>query len=141
MPADPMKRRRDERGMSISVLAAVGIPAFILALGIGIDFAGQTSAESEALAVAGEAARAGVQAVQVGHGGVSIVGRQARHAAESHASASGYTGSAVVASDGVAVTIRGSYQTRFLGLIGIHSLRYEATGRALYAEAVDDEEA
>lgn len=134
-------KRRDERGMSISVWAAMGMPAFILALGIGIDFAGQTSAESEARAVAAEAARAGAQAAQVGHGGLGIERRQAKQAAESHASASGHTGSAVAGPGGVEVTIRGSYQTRFLGLIGIHSLRYEASERALYAEAVGDEEA
>lgn len=133
--------RRDERGMSISVWAAVGVPAFVLALGIGVDFSGQVSAEAEARAVAGEAARAGAQAAQVGHGGLSLAGRLARRAAESHASASGYAGTVIVNPDGVEVTIRGSYQTRFLGFIGVHSLRYEATERALYVEAVDDEEA
>ena len=41
---------RDERGLAISVWASVSLPAFIIAVGLGVDFAGHATAEQEARA-------------------------------------------------------------------------------------------
>ena len=39
---------RDERGVSLSVWTAVAMPAFIVAVGLGVDFSGHAAAEQEA---------------------------------------------------------------------------------------------
>ena len=37
-------RARDERGLSLSVWTTVALPAFIVAVGIGVDFSGHAAA-------------------------------------------------------------------------------------------------
>ena len=49
---------RDERGVSLSVWTAVAMPAFIVAVGLGVDFSGHAAAEQEAREVRQAAAAA-----------------------------------------------------------------------------------
>ena len=63
---------RDERGVSLSVWTAVAMPAFIVAVGLGVDFSGHAAAEQEARAIAGQAARAATHEVVLTEAGVSL---------------------------------------------------------------------
>lgn len=117
--------------MSISVWAAIGMPAFILALGLGVDFAGHTAAQEEARQVAGEAARAGAQGADIGRARIKADPEEAQAKAEEFAVGSGYlASSAAVDADGVKVTIRGEYETVFLGVIGVYTLPYEVSSQS-----------
>lgn len=115
-----------ERG-AIAVWTAVAIPGFILALGIGVDFAGHTSASQEARAVASEAARAGGQQMMMGgHRAVLDVAR-ARTTSRDYVRASQWDADVVADGDTVTVTVTGRYECQFLSVIGIDDLPVSAT--------------
>ena len=117
--------------MSLSVWTAVAMPAFIIAVGLGVDFSGHAAAEQEAREVAAQAARAAVHQVVVTADGPKLDVIAGKHAARSYAQAAGYTADvALTSATGARVTVRGSYSTRFLGLIGVYSMNVEGEGRA-----------
>lgn len=122
-------RKRIERG-AIAVWTAVALPAFIVAIGLGVDFSGHTRATQEARAVAAEAARTGGQQVSLGSGRAAPVLAAGRAAAERYAERAGYTGTATVGSTRIDVTVRTQYETFFLGIIGIWSLDVEGSASA-----------
>lgn len=119
-----------ERG-ALAVWTAVAMPAFVLCVGLGVDFSGHATAEQEARAVAQEAARAGGQYLQVTDGRAVPDTRRAELAANAYVAASDFSGSTEAGPDGViAVEVWGRYATQFLGLIGINTLPLEATATA-----------
>lgn len=122
--------KRDQRGLSISVWFALVMPAIILAVGIGVDFSGRTTKEQEARSIAAEAARAGANSTSLT--GVQLaIGSHSDDAVREFAKHSGYTATRVaVKGDTIHVTLKGGYETRFLGLIGINELPIEVTGTA-----------
>lgn len=121
---------RDERG-SLATWTALVMPAFILCVGLGVDFAGHATAEQEARAVAGEAARAGGQYLEVRDGRAHPDTHRAERAAQDFVAASLLSGSVVVGADGtVTVHVQGEYPTQFLGMIGIDVLPLRAVGSA-----------
>lgn len=120
----------NERG-SLAVWTALVMPAFILCVGLGVDFAGHASAAQEARAVAQEAARAGGQYLLVVDGRARPDPWRAERAANAYVAASSLSGSAVARADGViTVQVSGQYATQFLGMIGINTLPLHATGTA-----------
>lgn len=120
----------DERG-SLAVWTAVVMPAFILCVGLGVDFAGHATAEQEARAVAQEAARAGGQYLAVRDGRARPDVRRAESAAHDYVAASSLSGTAHAGVDGeINVVVSGRYTTQFLGMIGIDALPLNATGTA-----------
>lgn len=125
-----MGRRRDERGLSLSVWAAVAMPAFIVAVGIGVDFSGHAAAAQEAREVAAQAARAATHEVVLTSAGPQLDVGAAKLAARSFAESAGYSADVVVAGESASVTLRGSYETSFLGVIGIHTIAVEGSGSA-----------
>lgn len=134
--------RRDERGLSLSVWTAVAMPAFIVAVGLGVDFSGHAAAEQEARAIAAEAARAGTHAVVVYDSGPRLDAAAARRAGERFAAAAGYAARVDVHGDStVLVTVTGSYETLFLGLIGVESIGFTATSSADAVRTLDGDEA
>lgn len=128
---------RDERG-AIAVWAAVAIPAFVVVIGMGVDFSGHATAQQEARAVAAEAARAGGQYLDAGPGTRPRPNPvMARRAAMAYVAASDYSGSVTVGGGTVAVSVSGSYETLFLGIIGVNSLPLRAEGAATIQVVVD----
>ena len=120
----------DERG-SLAVWTALVMPAFILCVGLGVDFSSHAAAEQEARAVAQEAARAGGQYLSVRDGRARPDAVRAERAATDYLAASSLAGSASVSSDGtITVRVAGTHPTRFLSMIGINSLPVSATGTA-----------
>lgn len=138
---EPRSRDRDERG-AISVWVSVALVAFILCLGIGVDFAGHAAAEQHARAVAAEAARAGGQFLDTQPG---VRPRPdvyaATRAASAYIAASGFiTGTATVEASVIHTTVTGTYQTKFLGIIGISTLPLTAEGAASVTPVIDGQE-
>lgn len=119
-----------ERGM-VSVWVAVALFAFIVAVGIGVDFAGHAAATQDARAVAAEAARAGGQQLRVDGGRARPDVHRAIQAANAYVAASTYQGNTSIrGGDTVAVTVTGTYDTQFLSIIGLSGIPVEATGHA-----------
>ena len=63
---------RDQRGLALSVWTSVSLPAFILMVGLGVDFAGHAAAEQEARAVASQAARAATHELRITPDGATL---------------------------------------------------------------------
>lgn len=117
------------------------MPAFIVCVGLGVDFAGHASAEQEARAVAQEAARAGGQYLVLSGGRARPDIHHAQRAANSYLAASSLSGNVVVGTGGdITVEVSGRYPTQFLGMIGINSLPLHATGSAHVVSVIDGNE-
>ncbi len=111
----------------VSVWVSVALVAFILVIGIGVDFAGHAVSSQDARAVAAEAARAGGQQLTVTSGRA----RPDVHAAITYVAATPYTGSTTVhGGDTITVTVTGHYTCSFLSIIGITRLPVRETGTA-----------
>lgn len=131
----------DERGLALSVWTAMVLPAFIVAVGIGVDFAGQATAAQEARAIAAEAARAATHEIVIGPAGPVLDVPRAKAAALNFASVSGHRASVTMSGGSTAtVRIESSYQTVFLGLIGIHEIGFDVTGSARAVRTFDGAE-
>lgn len=132
-----MPARTDQRG-SITVWAAATLLGFIVAVGLGVDFAGQAGRQAEARAVAGQAARSAGQQVIHRDGRIVLDPVRSRRAALSQVSAAGLSGTFSHSSPtSVEVTVTGSYTTTFLGIIGISSIPVKASAAADLTSAVD----
>lgn len=136
-----MTRRRDQRGLALSVWTAAAMPGLIITVGLGVDFSGHAAAEQEARAVAAQAARAATHEVRVTAAGAALDAPAARRAAVAFLRDAGYDGSATVMADRAVVSAHGSYRTLFLGLIGIAAIPVEVTGSARAVATVDGSEA
>ncbi|MHA6525811.1 hypothetical protein [Tessaracoccus sp. G1721] len=122
--------------------ASVSLPACIIAVGLGVDFAGHTTAEQEARAVAAQAARAATHEIRVTPSGATLDVAAAKREAVGFAQAAGFTGEArVEGGERVHVTVRGAYETLFLGIIAINSIPIEVQGSARAVTTVDGAEA
>ena len=115
----------------VAVWVSVSLVAFIMVIGIGVDFAGHAAAAQDARAVAAEAARAGGQHLTLDSGHARPDVHTAITAANTYVAASPWTSSAkVTAGDSITVTATGRYETKFISIIGISSLRVTGTGTA-----------
>ncbi|HET8616195.1 MAG TPA: Tad domain-containing protein [Actinomycetales bacterium] len=128
----PRPRARDERG-SITVWLALASFAMIFFVGLAVDLGGQVHAHERAHDVAAQAARAGGEQVNGGPAiqgtGLTVNPAAARAAAQRYLDQAGVDGTVMVtSSDTITVTVHDSYDSQFLGLIGIH--RLEVTGTA-----------
>lgn len=124
------QRRLGERGM-VSVWVAVALMAFIVIVGIGVDFAGHAAASQDARAVASEAARAGGQHLVIDSGRARPDLYNAIRAADAFIAASPYTGTTTIhGGDTVTVDVTGTYDTQFLGIISVTTLPLRESGSA-----------
>ena len=123
--------KRCERG-AVAVWVAMLMPALLIAVGLGVDLAGHAAAEQELRSVALEAARRGCQELAVEDGGRKSMDVHAgRRAAERRLAAAGVAGQVTVSPDGrVGIRAEGSYDTLFLGVIGIDAIRTSGTAEA-----------
>ncbi|MFG2425196.1 pilus assembly protein TadG-related protein [Streptomyces sp. NPDC048448] len=128
----PRHAQQDEGG--VTVFVAVCVLGLIGIIGVAVDGGTKMAATERADYVAGEAARAGGQAIdpaQAVTGKAIIVDPQdAIAAAKAYLRSAGATGTVTVSGDGksVAVTVSGSSDTTFLSAVGIGSL--PVTGHA-----------
>jgi len=128
-PVSP-QRRRDDRGVSMSVLVTVLLPILLISAGVAVDGAERSRAVRVAHTVAAEAARAGCEegsaAQLVGQDGSSAA-RVAAEASARKAKADGLSQLVInVNGDAVSVATEITRPTRLLALIGLT----EVHGRA-----------
>ncbi|WP_330334770.1 hypothetical protein OHS33_36835 [Streptomyces sp. NBC_00536] len=126
--------RQDQGG--IAVYTAIVTVALLGIIGLAIDGGGKLRATERADAVAMEAARAAGQAIDPA---AAITGAPVRAdptaaqvAAQAYLGRAGAQGSATVSADGtqLTITVHGSYQTKFLGIVGIGSMDVTGHGSA-----------
>ncbi|NHB84258.1 hypothetical protein G7085_05475 [Tessaracoccus sp. HDW20] len=121
---------------------AVAMPAFIITVGLGVDFSGHAEAEQEARSIAAEAARAAAHEVIITDGGPRLDVGAARRAGQAFAADAGYRASVEVTGATTArVTISGAYPTIFLGLIGVQTIDFQVASSAAAVSTLNGEEA
>ena len=123
-----------DRG-AVTLFLAIAMVGLLALAGLVVDGGAKVRAVQRSDRIAGEAARAAGQAIDVagvlrGDGDVRVDRRSALRAAESYLHAAGVQGSARVidGGTGIAVTTTTSEPTIFLGLIGV--AQFTVTGRA-----------
>ena len=119
-----MSRRPDDERGSVSVWLITASFVMTTLVGLAVDLGGQVHAQQRAHDLAAQAARAGGEQLQAAPAiqgrYVAVDAAAARRAANSYLSAAGVSGSVAVRNgDTVAVTVRDTYETKFLGIIGI----------------------
>lgn len=128
-------RRWDDRG-GVTVFVAVCVVALIGIIGVAVDGGGKMRATERADHVAGEAARAGGQAIDpaAAISGESIVVKpqDAVAAAQAYLHSVGATGAVSVSADGKTLTVRttAAYATKFMPVVGIGSMPVTGHGSA-----------
>ncbi|MEU3735379.1 pilus assembly protein TadG-related protein [Streptomyces sp. NPDC033538] len=133
--------RWDDRG-GVTVFVAVCVVALIGIIGVAVDGGGKMRATERADHVAGEAARAGGQAIDptAAISGESIVvkSQDAIAAAQAYLRSVGATGTVSVSADGKTLTVHttGTYATKFLPVVGIGSMPVTGHGSATLLHGV-----
>ncbi|MEV5645050.1 Tad domain-containing protein [Streptomyces flaveolus] len=133
--------RWDDRG-GVTAFVAVCVVALIGIIGVAVDGGGQMRATERADHIAGEAARAGGQAIDptTAISGESIVVKpqDAIAAAQSYLQSVGATGTVSVSPDGKTLTVHttGTYATNFLPVVGIGSMPVTGHGSATLLHGV-----
>lgn len=122
--------------VAVCVIALIGI------IGVAVDGGSKMRAMERADYVAGEAARAGGQAIDPAEAinGTAIVvdPQDAAAAAHAYLRSAGATGTVSVSGDGKTLTVNvtGSYDTKFLSVVGIGSLSVTGQGKATLLHGV-----
>ncbi|MGW2766106.1 TadE/TadG family type IV pilus assembly protein [Streptomyces sp. NPDC001275] len=135
------RARLDDRG-GVTVFVAVCVIALIGIIGVAVDGGSKMRATERADFIAGEAARAGGQAIDpadaISGTGIVVDPQAAAAAAQSYLRSAGATGTVSVSGDGKAltVTVTGSYNTKFLSVVGIGSLSVTGHGKATLLHGV-----
>lgn len=133
--------RWDDRG-GVTVFVAVCVIALIGIIGVAVDGGSKMRATERADYIAGEAARAGGQAIDPAEAitGKAIVvdPQDAQAAAQTYLRSAGATGTVRVSGDGktLNVTVTGTYDTKFLSAVGIGSLSVTGQGKATLLHGV-----
>lgn len=130
-----------DRG-SVTVFTVLIAAVVLIMTGLAVDVSGQIHAMQEARSVAREAARAGAQQVQAGPAmrGVGAVSDTAGAvpAANAYLAAAGVSGAAALTgATTVRVEVTATYQTRFLGVIGVGSLSANGSGEARITRSLE----
>ncbi|MFI8301728.1 TadE/TadG family type IV pilus assembly protein [Streptomyces nigra] len=132
---------RDDQG-GVTVFVAVCVLVLIGIIGIAVDGGGKMRATQRADYIAGEAARAGGQAIdpaQAINGNAIVVDPQdAMAAAQAYLHSAGALGTVSVSGDGktLSVVVNGSHDTTFLAAVGIGSLAVTGHGTATLLHGV-----
>ncbi|MFF0706342.1 TadE/TadG family type IV pilus assembly protein [Streptomyces tendae] len=131
----------DDRG-GVTVFVAICVVALIGIIGVAVDGGGKMRATERADHVAGEAARAGGQAIDptAAISGESIVVKpqDAVAAAQAYLHSVGVPGTVNVSADGKTLTVHttGTYATKFLPVVGIGSMPVTGHGSATLLHGV-----
>jgi Flp pilus assembly protein TadG len=133
--------RLDDRG-GVTVFVAVCVVVLIGIIGVAVDGGGKMRATERADHIAGEAARAGGQAIDpaaaISGDRVVVRPQDAIAAAQGYLRSVGATGTVQVSADGKTLTVRttGSYATKFLPVVGIGSMPVTGHGSATLLHGV-----
>ncbi|MGW5657257.1 TadE/TadG family type IV pilus assembly protein [Streptomyces humi] len=136
-----LRTRSDDRG-GVTVFVAVCVFALIGIIGLVVDGGSKMRESERADYIAGEAARAGGQAVDpadaISGTAIDVDPRAAAAAARAYLNSVGATGTVSVSEDGkmLTVTVTGSYDTKFLPAVGIDSLSVTGRGKATLLHGV-----
>ena len=139
MMRHPVGRQRDERG-AISVWFATASLVMIILVGMTVDVGGKVHAQQQARSAAAQGARTGAQEVHgsaVRGGDLHVDINAAKSAAQRYLNAAGVEGSVtVVNGDTLIVRTTDTYDSKFLGIIGLDSMRVtgEASARLIRAQ-------
>lgn len=112
---------------SVSVWLAAASFIMIVLVGLAVDLGGQVHAQQRARAVAAQAARVAGEQLQASDAirglSATVEVAQARTAAQAYITAAGMTGTVTITgADLVKVDTATTYQTIFLGIIGLNSM-------------------
>ncbi|MGW7824655.1 TadE/TadG family type IV pilus assembly protein [Streptomyces puniciscabiei] len=135
------RARLDDRG-GVTVFVAVCVIALIGIIGVAVDGGSKMRATERADYIAGEAARAGGQAIDptdaINGRAITVDPQAASAAAQAYLRSAGAIGTVSVSGDGktLTVTVTGSYDTRFLSVVGIGSLSVTGHGKATLLHGV-----
>ena len=135
------RRRLDDRG-GVTVFVAVCVIALIGIIGIAVDGGSKMRATERADYIAGEAARAGGQAIDpaeaISGRAIVVDPQDAAAAAQAYLHSAGASGTVSVSADGktLTVTVTSSYDTKFLSVVGIGSLPVAGHGKATLLHGV-----
>lgn len=128
-----LAREGRDRG-SVAVFVAAIVPALLAVFGLVLDLGQQLRAQRTAAAVAQEAARAGVESVDLGHyrgGALRVDAATAAAAARGYLAAAGYSGLVRLTGPAtLSVTVTVTRPTQVLGMVGISSWNATETARA-----------
>lgn len=134
------KLKQDHGSMSIWVITSAFV--MIMLVGIAVDLGGRVYAQQNAQDVARQAARTAGQEIQapgaVRGEEVAADPRAAQQAAQRHLDATDLSGTAtVVDSETMHIATSDTYETKFLGIIGINSFTVRGEADARIAHVVD----
>ncbi|MFF3617247.1 TadE/TadG family type IV pilus assembly protein [Streptomyces sp. NPDC002580] len=136
-----VRRSRADTG-GVTVFVAVCVLVLIGIIGIAVDGGGTMAATERADYVAGEAARAGGQAIDPAQAvtgrAIAVDPQDAQAAAQAYLRSVGSVGAVSVSGDGktLTVTVTGTYDTAFLSAVGIGSLQVSGRGTATLLHGV-----
>lgn len=136
-----MGTRPDERG-SISLWLAMTASVMVLVIGIAVDLGGQVGAQQRVRDIAAQAARQGGNQVTAGRAmrgeSATVDPVAARAAAAQYLQAAGVSGEVRLEAGGTVlrVTCRDTYETVFLGMIGVNRLTVTGESSARVVRAV-----
>ncbi|MGV9248712.1 TadE/TadG family type IV pilus assembly protein [Streptomyces sp. NPDC003710] len=137
-----LRRARLDDAGGVTVFVAVCVIALIGIIGVAVDGGGTMRATERADYIAGEAARAGGQAIDpadaISGTAITVDPQAAAAAAQAYLSSAGATGTVSVSGDGktLNVIVTGTYGTKFLSVVGIGSLSVTGHGRATLLHGV-----
>ncbi|MGI5414210.1 TadE/TadG family type IV pilus assembly protein [Streptomyces chartreusis] len=136
-----LRARLDDQG-GVTVFVALCVLALIGIIGIAVDGGSKMRATERADYVAGEAARAGGQAIDpaeaISGNAIVVDPQDAAAAAQAYLQSAGASGTVRVSGDGktLSVVVTGSYDTKFLAAVGIGSLSVTGHGKATLLHGV-----
>jgi len=128
-----MSHSRRDKG-SVTIWLALASFVMIVLVGVAVDLSGQVYAQQHARDIAAQAARTAGQQINASRGvrgiGAQTNTAQAIAAATSYIAAAGMEGDASITGGGTTITVSvvDTYETKFLSIIGLTSLR--VTGSA-----------
>lgn len=128
-----------EQGL-VSIWLLLTAAALTVLVGLAVDLSGQVDAQQRARALAGEAARAGAQALDPAtvSGGAVVTSRTgAAQAARTYLAGADVHGSVQVAGDTVTVTVHQTSPSRVLSAVGIGPLSVSGTAQAQARRVVE----
>lgn len=131
----------NDRG-GVTVFVAVCVVALIGIIGVAVDGGGKMRAVERADHIAGEAARAGGQAIDpakaISGEAVIVAPQDAIAAAQAYLRSVGATGTVSVLGDGKTLTVQvtDTYDTKFLPVVGIGSMPVAGHGTATLLHGV-----
>ncbi len=124
---------RDERG-AISVWFATASLVMVILVGMVVDLGGKVHTQQRTRSAAAQAARTGAQEVQgsaVRGGDLRVDIAAAKSAAQDYLRAAGLSGTVtVIGGDTLVVRTTDTYNSKFLGIIGLDAMQVTGEGSA-----------